>query len=161
MRIPGQPVWEPLPEDPDMVFVRHNGLVVASMRARQPKLLEFSEKYPSNMEGPTANAAEVDRWLLADLDRSVYEQTARELQAAWSDAVIDRTVAQLPKEWQAVDKGFLARALRARRTALVPYVQRFYEYLAGRVDVHLTDQPERVRAGLEQPGKRIALGGHG
>src|SRR5437868_8251870 len=97
------------------------------------------------MEGPTSNAAEVDRWLLADLDGSVYEQTARELQAAWSDAVIDRTIAQLPKEWQAVDKGFLARALRARRAALVPYVQRFYRYLAERVDIHLTDQAERVR----------------
>jgi hypothetical protein len=144
MRIAGRPAWEPLPEDPDMAFVRHNGLIVASMRARQPRLLEFSDRFPSGLEGPTSNAAEVDRWLLSDLDGPVFEQTARELQAAWTDAVIDRAVAQLPKEWRELDKGRLARALRARRAAFVPYVQRFYRYLARRVDVNLTDLDEHV-----------------
>ena len=90
MQIPGKPGWQPLPEDPDMAFVRHNGLIVASMRARQPRLLEFSGKYSGNLEGPTSNAAEVDRWLLADVDGSVYDELAKELQGAWSDEVIDR-----------------------------------------------------------------------
>ena len=144
MRIPGKSGWEPLPEDPDMVFVRHNGIVAASMRARQPRLLEFSDKFPSSLEGPTSIAAEVDRWLLSDLEQPVYEQVARELQAAWTDDVIDRTVRQLPKEWQAVDSGFLARTMRARRAALVPYLQRFYRYLARRVEIYLTDKDERV-----------------
>jgi hypothetical protein len=144
MRIAGRPAWEPLPEDPDMAFVRHNGIVVGAMRARQPRLLEFGDRFPSNLEGPTSNAAEVDRWLLSDLERPVFEQVARELQAAWTDDVINRAVAQLPKEWQALDKGRLGRALRARRAALVPYVQRYYRYLARRVDVHLTNQDDRV-----------------
>jgi hypothetical protein len=139
MRVPGKPGWQALPEDPDMAFVRHNGLMIASMRRRQPRLLEFSDKYPSSLEGPTSLAAEVDRWLLADLDAPQFDQAARELQAAWTDDVIDRAVAQLPKEWQAVDKGALARQLKARRTALVPYVQHFYKYLARDVDLHLTD----------------------
>lgn len=144
MRIPGQPAWEPLPEDPDMAFVRHNGLVIAAMRGRQPRLLEFSDTFPSRLEGPTSNAAEVDRWLLTSLEEPVFEEIARELQAAWTDAVIDRAVAQLPKEWQAPDKGHLAHALRARRAALVPYVQRYYRYLARDVDIDLTDLDERV-----------------
>jgi hypothetical protein len=144
MRIPGQDGWQPLPEDPDMVFVRHDGLMMSFMRSRQPRLLEFSDKYAKNLEGPTSNAAEVDRWLLTDLPGDVFEQTARELQAAWTDEVIDRTVAQMPKEWQPVDKGFLAGALRARRAGLVDYVRRFYRYLARDVDVHLTDRDERV-----------------
>ena len=127
-----------------MAFVRHNGLIVASMRARQPRLLEFSDTFPSNLEGPTSNAAEVDRWLLSDLEAPVFEQIARELQAAWTDDVIDRAVAQLPKEWQALDKGRLGRALRARRGALVPYVQRYYRFIAHRVDIQLTNLDERV-----------------
>ena len=144
MRIPGKERWQPLPEDPDMVFVRHDGLMMSFMRSRQPRLLEFSDKYAQNLEGPTSNAAEVDRWLLTDLQSDVFEQTARELQAVWTDEVIDRTIAQLPKEWQALDKGFLAGALRARRAGLVEYVRRFYRYLARDVDVHLTDRDERV-----------------
>jgi hypothetical protein len=127
-----------------MAFVRHNGLVVAAMRGRQPRLLEFSGKFPSSLEGPTSNAAEVDRWLLSDLDGARFEQTARELQAAWSDAVIDRAVAQLPKEWQAIDRGRLGATLRARRAALVPYVQRYYRYLARAVDIELTGRDEHV-----------------
>jgi hypothetical protein len=144
MDIPGKTAWQPLPEDPDMAFVRHNGIVIASMRPRQPRLLEFSGRYADSLEGPTSNAAEVDRWLLADLEAPAYEELARELQAAWTDEVIDRAVAQLPEEWRALDKGFLAAALKERRSGLVPYVQRFYRYLAERVDVHLTNQNELV-----------------
>ena len=144
MRLPGSAAWEPLPEDPDMAFVRHNGIVIASMRQRQPRLLEFGDEFPSRFEGPTSNAAEVDRWLLSDLDGAVFEQTARELQAKWTDDVIDRAVAQLPKEWQALDKGRLGAALRARRSALVPYINRYYRYLARNVDIHLTDVDDRV-----------------
>ncbi len=144
MRIPGRPLWEPLPEDPDMAFVRHNGIVVASMRNRQPRLLEFGDRFPSRLEGPTSNAAEVDRWLFSDLDGAAFDQIARDLQAAWTDDVIDRAVAQLPKAWQALDKGRLGRALRARRAALVPYVRRYYRYLARTVDIHLTSLDDRV-----------------
>jgi len=144
LRIPGRPAWQPLPEDPDMAFVRHNGVVVAAMRNRQPRLLEFDDKFPSRLEGPTSNAAEVDRWLLTDLDAAAFERVGHELQSAWTDEVIDRTVAQLPKEWQALDKGRLARTLRARRAALVPYVRRYYRYLARKVDIHLTNLDDRV-----------------
>ena len=77
------------------------------MRARQPRLLEFSDKYTDNLEGPTSNAAEVDRWLLADRRRPVYDELAKELQAAWSDAVIDRVTANLPEPWRALDQGIV------------------------------------------------------
>ena len=155
MQIAGQKGWEPFPEDPDMVFVRHDGLVAAAMRPRQPTLLEFSDKFTSDLEGPTRNAAEVDRWLLSDLDLAVFEQTARELQAAWTDEVIDRAVGQMPPEWRAIDNGFLGRALRARRAALVPYVQHFYRFLAHEVDVHLTDRDERISMTASDDGATV------
>jgi hypothetical protein len=144
MRVPGKTGWEPLPEDRDMAFVRHNGVVIASMRARQPRLLEFSGKYSSSLEGPTSNGAEVDRWLLSDLDGAAFTTAAQELQKVWTDEVIDRATARLPKEWQALDHGAIAQALKARRAALVPYIQRFYRYLARDVDVHLTDLDDQV-----------------
>ena len=144
MRVPGKSGWQALPEDPDMAFVRHNGLVNAGMRGRQPRLLEFSDKYADNLEGPTSNAAEVDRWLLADVDGPVYDELAKELQAAWSDAVLDRLTADLPEPWRAIDKGALAAALKARRAALPAYVHRFYRLLAERVDLHLTDLDDQV-----------------
>src|SRR4029079_6407106 len=81
---------------------------------------------------------------LADVDGSVYDELAKELQAAWSDEVINRVTANLPEPWRALDNGALAEALKARRAAPPAYVHRFYRYLAERVDVHLTDEDDRV-----------------
>jgi hypothetical protein len=144
MKIPGRPAWVPLPEDPDMAFLRRDGLVNLAMRQHRPQLLVFSDEYPKSLEGPTLLASEVDRWLLSDVDIEVYREVARDLQSAWTDEVIERAVAQLPAEWRAVDNGFIAASLKARRTDLVHYVERFYEDVAKRVDIHLTDQSEII-----------------
>ena len=144
MRIPANPLWVALPEDPDMAFLRRDGVVNAVMRQHRPQLLEFSEDYPKSLEGPTLLASEVDRWLLSDVALDVYREVARELQSKWTDDVLEKAVAQLPPEWRAVDNGKLVRALKARRFGLVQYIERFYRYLAKRVDIHLTDQSELV-----------------
>jgi hypothetical protein len=144
MRIPGRPSWVPLPEDPDMVFLRRDGLVNWAMRQHRPQLLIFSGEFPNSLEGPTLLASEVDRWLLSDVDIELYREVARDLQSAWTDDVIERAVAQLPPEWRAVDNGFIVSSLKARRAELVGYVERFYYYLAKRVEIHLTDQKENV-----------------
>jgi hypothetical protein len=144
MRIPGRSSWVSLPEDPDMAFLRHNGAIAVAMRQHRPQLLVFSEDYPGSLEGPTVLAAEVDRWLLSDVDIALYREVARDLQSAWSDEILEKAVAQLPPEWQAVDNGFILGALKARRSELVQYVERFYKAVAKRVDVHLTDQNEIV-----------------
>jgi hypothetical protein len=144
MRIPGRASWVPLPEDPDMAFLRRDGIINTAMRQHRPQLLVFSEDYPGSLEGPTLLASEVDRWLLSDVDIALYREVARDLQSAWSDEVLEKTVAQLPPEWQALDNGAIVRALKARRAGLVEYVERFYDDVARRVDIHLTDQNEIV-----------------
>jgi hypothetical protein len=144
MRVPDRPDWQPLPEDPDMAFVKHNGIISSVMRSRQPQLIEFSDRYPGSLEGPTLLASEVDRWLLSGVDRDVYQDVARELQKAWSDQVLENVVAQLPQEWRAIDKGEIVQALKARRTGLPQYIERFYRVLARNVDVHLTNRSEVV-----------------
>ncbi len=144
MRVPGQPLWQPLPEDPDMAFVRHDGLIAQIMRGRQPRLLEFGAAYPDSLEGPTSIASEVDRWLLSDADKDAYDAAVRDVTMKWSDAVLARVVAQLPPEWQPAGSDALVGALRTRREALAAYAGRFYRFLAEQVDVHLTNQGEQV-----------------
>jgi hypothetical protein len=72
MRIPGHELYQPLPGDPDMVLVHHDGLLMANLRGRIPKQLRFGEKYTKKLEGPLSNNFEVDRWLLSDLDRTAW-----------------------------------------------------------------------------------------
>ena len=52
----------------------------------------------------------------------------------------------MPAEWQAIDGARLAKDLKARRDSLVEVADRFYEHLAERADVYLTDLPELVEA---------------
>ena len=47
----------------------------------------------------------------------------------------------MPAEWQAIDGARLAKDLKARRDALVEVADRFYEHLAERADLYLTDRP--------------------
>ena len=46
MSIPGTPLWQPVPEDPDFVLVRHDGVIGAGIRARVPDFLAFSAEVP-------------------------------------------------------------------------------------------------------------------
>jgi len=144
MRIPGQALLQPLPEDPDMVLVRHDGLVMRAMRGPVPKELKFSEKYTTKLEGPLSNNFEVDRWLLSDLDAAAWKEVASDLQGRFTDEVIDGALKQMPPQWYAISgKGTLA-ALVTRRAGLVDYVLSVYRYYAKEVDVHATDAGEAV-----------------
>jgi hypothetical protein len=145
MRIPGHELWQPLPEDPDMVLVHHDGLVMQGLRGHIPRLLKFSDAYPRRLEGPLMNNFEVDRWLLSDLDASVWEETARDLQGRFTDEVIERALRQMPSEWFAIDGQRQIAALKARRADLVEYARRVYRFYARDVDVHATDRAETVR----------------
>jgi hypothetical protein len=144
MQVPGDDHWQPLPEDPDMVLVHHDGLVMASLRLHIPRLLKFTGHYSKRLEGPLMNDFEVDRWLLSDLDREDWRQIATDLQARFTDEVIERALRQMPGPWYALEGSHELAALKERRQHLVDYVLRVYAYYAHKVDVQATDRAERV-----------------
>jgi hypothetical protein len=144
VRLAGQPRWQPLREDPDMVFLRSEGLAFDFIRGRAPRLVKFGPRFPKRLEGLTASAAELDRWLLSGLDRSAFEEVARDAQARLTDAVIDEAIRQVPPEWQEASRAALVPPLRSRRDALVACILHYYRDLARQVDVHATDRDEVV-----------------
>jgi len=144
MRIPGQPLWQPLPEDPDFVLVRHDGLGPAIARVRLPDFLNFSSRYPRRLEGPLNNCYEIDRWLLSDLDREAWMTAARRVVDRLTDEVIESAVRTLPAEWYAISGARSAAELKARRAGLVDYALRVYALHAERTDIHTTDRRDVV-----------------
>ncbi len=136
--------WEVLREDPDMVFLKSEGLAFDFIRGRAPRFVEFGPKFPKRLEGLTASAAEMDRWLLSGLDRAAFEEVARDAQARLTDAVFDEAMGRVPPEWQEASRAAIVPALRSRRDALVPLVLHYYRDLARQVDVHATDRDEVV-----------------
>ncbi|MBK5255165.1 MAG: hypothetical protein JJE39_03955 [Vicinamibacteria bacterium] len=144
LRLPGQKTWAPLALDPDMAFVKNEGLIFSSMRARAPRFVRFGRGFHARLEGPTQSGAVLDRWLLTDLDRQAFEAVVRETQARFTDEAIEAAGRSLPKEWQALSAAALSAALRSRRERLVDYVMHYYRDLAVDVDVHATHQDETV-----------------
>jgi hypothetical protein len=140
MRIPGHELYQPLPEDPDMVLVHHDGLLMANLRGRIPKQLRFGEKYTKKLEGPLSNNFGVDRWLLSDLDRTAWEAVANDLAGRFTDDVVDGALRRMPPQWYAINGKETLAALQKRRAGLVDYVLRVYDYYAKDVDVHATDE---------------------
>jgi hypothetical protein len=144
MRLPGRERLQPLPEDPDMILLHHDGLVKTGLRQYVPRLLCFDSEFPGRLEGPLMNAWTMDRWVLAALDASAFDAIARDVQSRLTDPVIDAALRQMPPEWYAIDGERTREALRARRRKLVDYVMRVYRYYAESVDVHGSDGAETV-----------------
>ena len=135
--------WMPIPRDRDQAFARFDGLLLSLARLSAPQLVEFSATYPS-MVGLTWNARVVDRRLLTGLEWPVWDSVANELQGRMTDPVIDDAVQRLPAELRKRNAAWLAGALKSRRDHLPLAARHFYQMLAVEVEVHGSDQAERV-----------------
>jgi len=143
-RIPGQALWQPIPEDRDQAFSRFEGLVLTMARPRQPRFIDFGPEYP-NLVGLTFNGWDQDRRLLAELEKPVWDEMAAALKARLTDAVIDEAARRMPEEYYRRDGARLARALKARRDNLPAEAARFYRLLAREAYVEGTDQAEAAQ----------------
>jgi len=151
MKLPGHEGLVPLPEDRDQAFSNYSGVLMAFARTAQPKLVSWNDDY-ENLKGLLVQGREVDDWLLTRLDRTAFEQTAREVQAALTDAVIESAVHRLPPEWFALDGARLIRDLKKRRDLLPQAAAGFYERLSKWVDVQGTDEDDVARLSREADG---------
>jgi hypothetical protein len=139
----GDPLWHPIPEDRDQAFARYEGLLVRAAAGYVPQIRTFGKDY-DRILGLTYNGREQDRWLLTELSREDFVAVARDLQARLTDEVIERAARRMPPEWHAKDGARLVAALRARREGLEQEAIRFYEHLAGQVDVQGTHASEEA-----------------
>ncbi len=133
--------WRPIPRDRDQPFSRLDGLLIRLAGVYYPQLVGFDDEYP-NLLRLTLTGDVLDRRLLVELERSVWDSTAAALQAQLADSVIDRAVGQLPAEYRGGSGAGLAQALRRRRDHLPDAAGQFYRLLAADVDVHATDDAD-------------------
>ncbi len=138
---PGDKLWHPIPEDRDQAFARYEGTLVRAVAGYVPQLRTFGPDY-GQMKGLTYNGREQDRWLLPELSRDAFREVAADVKAKLTDEAIDRAARRLPPEWYAIDGQRLAAALKRRRDTLVEEADRYYRFLAHKVDVQGTNASE-------------------
>lgn len=140
--------WVPIPRDRDKAFVSYEGTLLKAARLALPRLVTY-RTIPQTAS--FYNAVDFDRRLLASLDRSDFDSTARFLQRVVTDSVIDAAVRLMPKEWQGV-KSDLAHRIRARRDHLVKSADGYYRGLFTMADLHGTDAPDRATVTRQRDG---------
>lgn len=160
-------VWHPVPVDRDQAFASYDGAVLAIARLRAGKLSAFGPDFP-HLRGLTHNSGDLDRRLLAGLDRSGWDSIVVFLQDRLTDSVIADAVHTMPPAWWGLSGPRLAATLRLRRAGIARIGMEFYASLARQPEIHvpaagvlarldhLSDGSLELR--LEPAGGRPALG---
>lgn len=118
--------WRPVPEDRDYAFVSYDGMLIRAARwLIAPRARPYRAQYPPRIYHLMKSGLELDRRVLRDLPPAAWDSVAADLQAAITDAAIDRALATMPREWQAVGAAELRARLRARRDDLASQVAPF------------------------------------
>jgi hypothetical protein len=136
-------LWRPIPHDRDWAFANHNGFIYSLIRPNVPWFVLYESKFP-NPVGLESQAWGQDRRLLQDLERPVFDSTARWLQAQLTDSVIDYAIAQLPPPQQKLYGERMRKALRGRRDGLPALAAQYFGVMAGQADVHAVGVPSLI-----------------
>jgi len=151
-RFEGDAKWHPVPEDRDQAFSRYEGLFLGlGRRTREQRFQKYGDSY-SSVIGLMWNSRDQDRQLLSGITRDQVDRAAGALQARLTNEAIERAVATMPEPWRAIDGPKLTADLKGRRDRLPHAAKRFYEHLADKVDVTLTNEPEQVVAVRQSNG---------
>ena len=147
----------PIPRDRDQAFVRYDGIALSLMRVAQPQLINYGPEYAAP-QAATWNGRNLDRRLLVEPERKDWEEAARAIQAALTDAVIDDAINRLPPEYKAIDGEQLRDAMIQRRGGLAAAAERTYEFLAKQVRLEASDKDDvAVVNRLEDGSTEISL----
>ncbi len=149
--LPDEAGYQPIPEDPDQAFSDYGGEMLRLARWRTPRLLRFQDEI-AGMTGAVFNGRDVDRWLLAGLDRREFIDMAGDLRSRATDGAIENAVKNLEPEWYAAGGAELAAWLERRRESLGDAAERFYLHLATAVNIHCTDVDELARINRFEDG---------
>jgi hypothetical protein len=160
-------IWRPIPEDRDQAFIDFDGFIMWLTRRVRPQQIGFGPGYPS-VTGLTFNGWEVDRELLAELQKPAWDSLVGVVQREISDTVIESAVRRLPEPHRRLTGDYLASTLKQRRDNLGDFADRYYRLIARWVDIYATDEAEwaelthgeegnlEVRIGLMEDGARSA-----
>jgi hypothetical protein len=129
--------WVPIARDRDHAFHRYDGLLARLASRAAPNLTTFDATYPG-IVSLSRNARTLDRRLLVGLEKPTWDSIATALEHRITNAVIDSAVSRTPSEFRSLAPSFAAK-LRRRRDGLRDVANRFYQELAGMVDIHATD----------------------
>ena len=136
-------MYKPVPKDRDQLYARFEGMMLKVVKsvAGLKQLQSF---------GPTIGditwynfpAMDIDRRFTNGVTLQTWVDSAKALQAALTDDVIEKAVRRLPPEVFPLSGPTIIQALKQRRADLVTYATTYYTFLAEYVDIPGTGKNE-------------------
>ena len=129
-------IYRPVPKDRDQTYAKFEGILLSLIirGASLRQLQTFNDKI-HNVEWYNYPPMNLDRRFTNELPKQVWMDSAKVLQQYLTDVVIENAVAEMPPEIFAESGNEIIRKLKARRNQLVNYADKYYDFLAARVDV--------------------------
>ena len=146
--------WLPIPEDRDQAFIDFDGFAMALARRGIPVQIRFEESFP-NVAGLTMTGWELDREVLAELDRTAWDAVVAEFLEDLPDPVFEDAVRRLPPAYYEAIGETLARTLKSRREALPDFADSYYELIARQAEIKATDRDEYLHCEHLQNGDLV------
>ncbi len=141
----GITVYRPIPRDRDQVFFKNDGVLdyIGSRPYFTPALRRFDDDI-DYLPGLVWAGKYFDRSFLHSLSKEDFINTAKELQAALTDKVIDAAFLDWPKQIDALNGEEIRSFLRKRRDHLVEDAIEYYDHLSKEVTVPATADPDLI-----------------
>jgi hypothetical protein len=117
--------WHPIPRDRDQAFAKYDGIFPSIAAYLTPQLNHFGDDYPQ-IEDLTWNGRFIDRRVLTELDKSVWDSITIFIQSMITDEVIDEALLNLPDEAYDLSADELRMKLRSRRDKLNEAADEYY-----------------------------------
>lgn len=147
-------IYRPVPRDRDQAFAMYNGIMprIIASRFFSREISPFTCEI-QDMKGQTLQALHLDRRLLSNLDKNDWLKEAEHVQKNLTDSVIESAIKDMPEEIYGISGEEIIAKLKQRRNDLIKYAEAFYEILAGKVDIVLSEKHEYVLIERKENGR--------
>ena len=126
----------PVPQDRDQVYFKHNGVILdAAIYASGIFYFQSFKDHISNVNTMNYEERGLDRLLTNQLNRTDWENIAKELQQSLTDNVIENSVKKLPPEIFAISGNQIISDLKSRRNHLLEYATKYYLFISKEVNI--------------------------
>ncbi len=136
--------YYPIAKDRDQAFYINDGILPGFIKGRSlvPQLEGFKPKARSIAHFNFA-ARNLDRFFLNQLSEQDWQREAESFLAKMTDEVIDRAIAQQPREIRDISGPSIASTLKDRRNYIVADVMEYYRFLSETVSITGSDKSEQ------------------
>ena len=136
-------IYKPIPRDRDQAYTKFDGFFIKQIFGTEEleHIQTFAHKI-KNVKKYNFPARYIDRQLTNEVSKQAWVDIAYELQQKLTDAVIEKSVKQLPPELFSISGEEIISKLKSRRNDLVHYAEKYYRFISKQVEVVGTKQSE-------------------